>query len=630
MSVFLDCFKNNGLDYLRIMSSIPYVKENGKRSNKRDVIKNLGYLSNYNDGKGEGLIDRLREQFKNETLDIGMDYQELPERVKEETKLTIKNPAPVLQAKNVGYFFIENIFNKLGIAEVIRRCKSDSKLDYDILGITKLLVYGRILEPKSKKATFDKRDNYVFPVTTSEHLSEIYKTLDMLNRKCESIQKRMNTRIQKSFIGRDGSITYYDVTNYYFETHYPDEDVYQTDKENKVLYEGEKPVVLQHGFRKRGACKKHSGKPLVSMGLFIDRNNIPVAFNVFPGNTHESTGFKETIIPTLKNKNLGKVVVVADNGMYDQAAQMLLVSDGNGYIISKSVRESWSTSPKGLNTLKEWALEDAGYEKVFDNNNELVYKSKSRIYDRTLKDSKGNSITIKEKQVLTWNIKYYRKALHEYEKLVEELKFYRKNPKFLLQIKKKYKSLVNVLKVDKNTGEIINPNDVVILIDEKIQKEKEILGYHSVVSSEIGQDDQEIVGKYRGLSRIEDSFRVIRSDLSGRPVYVWTQEHIVAHFLICYIALTIIRIMQYRVLKNKGKDPSYTIDGWEQGITADKIKETLSNLKANHIGDGFYQISEINEDIRIITRSLGIDIDLRLPDLSKISGLKDKIATIEF
>jgi len=604
------------------------VKEDGKESNKRIVIKNLGYLSEFDDGKGEGLIFRLRKQFKEKSLDIGMDYNDLPTKVKAETKLIIKNPSAILNEKNIGYFFIENVFNKLGIPEVIRRYKSDNKLDYDILGITKLLVFGRILDAKSKKATFEKKDNYLLPVTISEDLNEIYKTLDVLYEKCESIQKRMNTRIQNSSIGRDASITYYDVTNYFFETHYPDEDIYKLDEDNKIVYEDGKPVILEKGFRKNGVCKKHSGKPLVSMGLFLDSNNIPVAFNVFPGNTHESTGFKETIIPTLNNKNLGKVILVADNGMYDQKAQMLLVANGNGYIISKSVRESWGTKPKDSKTLKEWALEDADYKRVFDNNKRLIYKSKSRVYSRTLRDGEGNSITIKEKQVLTWSIKYYRKNLHDYERLVEELQLYKNNPKLLLQIKKKFKELVKVLQVDEKTGEIINPTDVVVLIDKKIQKEKEILGYYSIITSETELDDMEIVSKHRGLSRIEDSFRIVRRDFEGRPIYVWTREHITAHFLICFIALTIIRLMQYRVLRSKGKNPSNIADGWEQGITAEKIKDTLSDFKANHIGDGFYQISELNEEMKTITQAYGIDIDLRFPDVSKISGLKDKVATI--
>ena len=629
VSVFLDCFKNNGLDYLRIINSNHYVKEDGKRSNKRKVVKNLGYLSDFDDGKGEGLISRLREQFKNGTLDIGMDYKDLPAQEKGITTLTIKNPAAVLNAKNIGYFFIENLFNKLGVSDVIRRHKSDNRLDYDILGIVKLLVFGRVLEPKSKKATFERKGKYLFPVTVSEDINEVYKTLDVLYEKCEPIQKRMNTRIQKSSVGRDASITYYDVTNYFFETHYADEDVYELDEENRIVYEGGKPVVIKPGFRKRGACKKHSGKPLVSMGLFLDSNNIPVAFDVFPGNTHESTGFKEIIIPSLCSKGLGKVVLVADNGMYDQKAQMMLVTHGNGYIISKSVRESWGTRPKGLRSLKEWALEDVDYEKVFDENNNLVFKSKSRIYNRTLKDGEGNSVTVKEKQVLTWSINYYRKSLHEHEKLVEELQFYKNNPSMLLQIKKKYKKLVKVLQADEKTGEIVNPTDIVIPIDKRIQKEKEILGYYSIVTSEIEFDDMEIVRKYHGLSRIEDSFRVIRSDLEGRPIFVWTPEHITAHFLICFIALTIVRLMQYKVLKHQGKEPSNIADGWEQGITAEKIKETLLNFKANHVGDGLYQISEVNEDIKTITQAFGIDIDLYLPDLSKISGLKDKIAAIE-
>lgn len=182
--------------------------------------------------------------------------------------------------------------------------------------------------------------------------------------------------------------------------------------------------------------------------------------------------------------------------------------------------------------------------------------------------------------------------------------------------------------VDAGTGEILNPTDIAVLLNKKIQKEKEILGYYSIVTSEIELADKEIKGKYRGLSMIEDSFRIIKTDLEGRPIFVWTKEHINAHFLICFIALTIIRLMQYKVLKYQGRGTLDT-DGWEQGITAEKMKEALNSFNANRIGEGCYQISEAKDAIKLIIETLQIDKKLSFPDLSGISGFKDTINSIE-
>ena len=152
------------------------------------------------------------------------------------------------------------------------------------------------------------------------------------------------------------------------------------------------------------------------------------------------------------------------------------------------------------------------------------------------------------------------------------------------------------------------------------------MGFYSIVSSEIKMENNEIKQKYHGLSRIEDSFRIIKSDLEGRPIYVWTKEHINAHFLICFIALTMIRVIQHKVLKYQGKD-TLNIDGWKSGITADKIIDTLNKFQVNHVGDGYYQLQQSNENIDLIIKSLNLKIDLYLPDITQINGLKKRISS---
>ena len=155
-----------------------------------------------------------------------------------------------------------------------------------------------------------------------------------------------------------------------------------------------------------------------------------------------------------------------------------------------------------------------------------------------------------------------------------------------------------------------------MFLDKKLEKYKETLGFYSIVTSEIKEDDKEIINRYHGLSRIEDSFRIIKSDLEGRPIYVWGEEHIKAHFLICFIALTIIRIIQYKILKYENKS-TLNVDGWEQGITADKIKQALNNFKACYDKNGTCLISTPDIQIEKIIKSLGIE----MPDLTTIDKI---------
>ncbi|MDR2571340.1 MAG: IS1634 family transposase [Oscillospiraceae bacterium] len=642
MSIFLDCFKNNGYDYVRIVSGKRIKKADGKISNKRTTIKNLGPLRKYDDGLGEGLIERLRSQFKAEVLDIGMSYDEL-RLLRGEKAQTITNIESILKPLNIGYFILENIFNKLGISEVVRRYKSDNSLDYDILGLTRLLVYGRILEPKSKKKTFEEqRRKYLHPVTSSENIYEIYKTLDVLDEKSESIQKRMNTKIQQSSIGRAGEITYYDVTNYYFETMYGDDDIYQHDETGNVMLDSSgKPIVLEQGLRKKGVGKDGKANPLVAMGLFIDNNGIPVSYRLFPGNTQDKTTFKEIIKTSFTGENLGRIIVVADNGTNAQENMYLLVTKSNGYIISKSVKQSWNTKPcvklnkdlveddaEVLFKVREWALDESGYDYTYNKQNEMVFKSKSRKYKRRLEDQDGNSVTIFEKEIIFWSKKHYERELRQNEKFIEYLESCKENPDKLKDKQRKSQEFIKVLQIDKKTGEVLKTKAVVVLLEEKIQKQKELMGFYSIVTSEVDMDDREVINKYRGLSRIEDSFRIIKSDLEGRPIYVWTKEHINAHFLICFIALTIVRLIQYKILKHQGKSTIY-IDKWEQGITADNLKEALNSFQANLIGDGCYQLTEIKNDIDTIFAAYGLKLRLTLPNISQINNIKNLIANFQ-
>ena len=626
--MYLDCFNNNGIPYLRIMENYT-VTIDGVKKKKKVTIRNLGPLAKFDDGQ-PNFVGRMREQLANGELRLeGIDPNDFKRRDKlaAYSESYIDRNGNYLDLKNIGYFFIEAWYKKLGINEVLSMAKSKSMLEYDLNGLTKLMVISRVLCPKSKKATFEHRDRYLFGVTSSQDINEIYRSLDVLDEVSSAIQSRMNTRITQSKIGRKTTLTFYDVTNYYFETEFNDKDIYYYDEKGEILTDDKnKPLVKKAGLRKRGVGKDGKNNPLVAMGLFIDQNGIPVAYDIFPGNTQDKTTFKEMIKTALKRQKLGKVIVVADNGNSSQENKYLLVSGGNGYIISKSVKKSWTAKSQIVEgrTIRDWALDESDYICEFNKWKEIVFKYKSRICERICKDSSGNEVTFQEKEVLFWSKKQYERELHKKEEFQEYLTNVSNNPEKLKDKNRKVMEYVKVLHTDRKTGEILHTKQVVILNDQKLEADFEVMGFYSIVSSEIDLDAREIIDKYHGLSRIEDSFRIIKSDLDGQPVYVYKPEHINAHFLLCFIALTIVRLIQYTVLKYQNESTENE-RGWKQGITTDTLKKVLNNFQADQSNKPFYKTTKPDADLILIAKAAGVDLDLYLPNAADLKKFKSML-----
>ena len=615
----IELVKNNGKPYLRIAES-RYIKEIGRQ--KKFVLKNLGPLSKFDDGQ-PNFLERFREKFKNGEIEFdGFSYYD--KRISKynyEFEFDKNNPtAYSISFKNLGYIFLEKIYNELGINDTLNLEKSRSKITYDLNGLTKLLVMNRILNPDSKKGVFENKDNFFSQITDAKDINQIYRCLDVLDKKSQGIQQRINTSLKNSTIGRKTDLTYYDVTNYYFETMYGDDDVYEVDENGNTKYDKNgKPIIKKKGLRKSGVSKENKKEPIVQMGLFIDNQGIPVSYNVFPGNTQDKTTFEEMIKTSLNDKKLGRVVVVADNGMNTQGNMYLLVEKGNGYIISKSVKKSWTK-------MSSWVTNEEGYKVITNEEGEVVFKYKSRIYERTLrskeKDENGEfkEKKVKEKEVVYWSKKHYEKEMNENDKFLEYLESCKENPDKLKDKQRRSQEFLKTIQIDKETGEIIKTKEIVILLEEKIKKYRETMGYYSIVTSEIEEDEKEIINKYHGLSRIEDSFRIIKSDLDGRPVFVRKNEHINAHFLICFIALVIMRVLQYKVLQLEEKN-TLNVDGWEQGITAEKIKETLQGYQCSVDKNGICLITGVTEELLKIFKAYKVEYKLEAPtvtDLNKI------------
>jgi transposase len=346
------------------------------------------------------------------------------------------------------------------------------------------------------------------------------------------------------------------------------------------------------------------------MGLFIDDNGLPIAYRLFPGNNTDQTTLRPALEESIDKMGFGKVIIVADGGLNNEPNIAYILSKGNGYIVSKSTKKSDKN-------VKKWILEEEGYAW----NEKRTFKVKSMIRRRKIKDANGNRMEITEKLVCFWSKKHYDREMKENAKFVEYLESVTRNPDKLKDKPRKIEKFLKKTEIVKGTGEVVKTVTRLSIDEKKVREYLNLLGYYTLMTSETQKTEQEIINKYHGLSRIEDSFRITKSDLEGRPVYVRTAEHINAHFLICFIALTMIRLIQYRVLKFQGKS-TRNDDGWESGITADRIKEALGSFQADALPGGYHRMTRPNDDMRLILESMGLDADLRLPTVPELRRLK--------
>jgi transposase len=598
--MYIACTKNHGIPYLQIHEAYT-TKKDGKTYRGAKLIRSIGPLSRYDDGKPD-FLNRLRQSFKEgKPIITGLEdlvnmRPAISRIVFELDKNDIANS--FCSPKNIGYFLLDGLYDSLGIYDVLNLHKSRSKIAYDLNGLAKLLVFGRTLSPASKLETWNTRYNYAFDIVSSDQLIEVYRVLDVLDNKSETIQKRMNLKIGKA-VGRNTEVCFYDVTNYWFEIDENDQDV-----------RDEAGNIVEKGLRKKGVSKEKRGEPIVQMGLFIDDNGIPIAYRLFPGNATDQTTLIPALEKSIDNMNFQKVIVVADGGLNTGPNIAHMLSRGNGYILSKSTKKSDKT-------VKEWILDQSGYEW----NDNRTFKVKSMIRSRKIKNEAGQALEVKEKLVCYWSKKHYDKEYHENAKFIEYLNSVVAFPDKLKDKQKKIEQFLIKRQVDKSSGEVLDTATHLSVDMDKIQEYLDLLGYYTIMTSEIDKSDREIINKYHGLSRIEDSFRIIKGDLDGRPVYVQTKEHINGHFLVCFISLAMIRLIQHKILGHLGKD-TLNEAGWESGLTAERIKKALSGFQADALPGGYFRLTKPTDDLRLILDSLGIYTDLRLPTVHELRQLK--------
>ena len=534
--------KPKGL-YLAITESY-YDKE--KKCTRQKTIQKLGYLEDlkkqYPDPIAHfkavaGEMNRERAESKNTTITIDLtDTLEINEN----------------NLKNVGYGILKQLYKDLEL-DAFWRAKTRSRpVQYNIELIFRLLVISRALFPASKKETYEKRGIY-FEGFDGFSLDDVYRALDPIYKYQNDLQKWIYEH-SENVCKRDLSVSYFDCTNYYFDIGRPDRD---TLNENGVPVDKEGNVT-DAKYRKRGPEKNHRPDPIVGMGLLTDRNGIPLTYDLFPGNESEKVHMRPIIQRLKRDYTGGRTIFVADRGLNTSDNIYYLNGDNrsehnqrDGYVYGQSVRGADAE-------FKQWVLAD-GYatDKVIDDEGrEVSFIHKSRIHPKELKvnatswdkeTKKKKSVRVDQKQMVYYSEKYANKQRADRQAMVERAKDLIKYPKKYDRVTSAG-SAAYVLNIsfNKNTGEVVE-GKALELDEEKIKEEAQYDGYYSIVTSELKMSDHELREIYRGLARIEDTFKISKTDFESRPVYVRTNEHIDAHFATCFTALVLIRLLQVKL-----------------------------------------------------------------------------------
>ncbi|MBQ1648748.1 MAG: IS1634 family transposase [Bacteroidales bacterium] len=588
--MFIECFTNNGKPYLRLVRSVRVAKPDGRKVSQKQVVCNIGPLDRYDDGAPD-YVQRLKKSYKDGSPLIP-DLLPYVEESAPKKKYTIEFVAGsefcTASPKNIAPCLLDAVFSFLGLDQFFASLKHESKIQYDLQGIVRLLTYGRLLDPTSKIATMRQNEAYYRPLVKSSNPDNVYDALDVIYANRSKLLRRMNTRIASS-IGRRADTVFYDVTNFFFETERPDPDVLDEDGE-----------VIQKGLRKMGVSKENRKQPIVQAGLFLDDNGIPISLEVFPGNTLDHLTLRPAMKNTMDNLKPERFILVADRGMYNGTNMCHVLDQGHGYIVSKSLKKSAKKE-------REWVLDSEGYTAVGDS-----FKYKSRIVSRSVLDESGHKRTIQEKVVVYWSRAFYERERHENRSFLDFIEKLKENPSGFRVSAAQSRSLKRFLKkeaVHKETGEIVDTKKLISMIDhDKLTEFNAMMGYYQIVSSELDMDALEIVDKYHELTRIEDQFREMKGTLNTRPIYVSTPEHIHAHLLICFIALTMMRLMQHRIKERLPEEASHGRN-WTYGIPGKRLSQALREWKVERLSQEYYRmVNTDSEDLKTILRAYGVSL----------------------
>ena len=507
MAYFLKKTNNKKGTYLQIYESYydPERKGGAHRS-----YKPIGYVHELQAGGIDDPIAFYGEKVRELN-------QEFKERKQAEKSRQISDESP---EKLLGYFPLKNLNDSLCCKKYIDLMQTATDFRFNVFDMVSALIYARTVHPCSKSRTYDE----VIPKLFEKHdfsLDQLYSGLEYIGSEYEKIIEIYNHQISLKY-KFDTSHTYFDCTNFYFEI----------DKEDD--------------FRLKGPSKENKREPIVGLGLLLDADQIPVGMKMYPGSESEKPVLRN-IIDDLKQRNhiSGRTIRVADKGLNCFNNILHALKAGDGYIFSKSVK----TLPE---TEKIWVLLKDGYLDIKNKKGEILYRIKECVDDfpYAYTDADGHKKTLKlsEKRIVTFNPKLAEKQKHEINRQVEKAK----KLKACEAKKSEYgdsAKYVTFVSADKK-GQKTNCKIKVEINEKAIENAKALAGYNMIVTSETRMGVPEIYAAYHNLWRIEESFRIMKSHLDARPVYLQKRDTITGHFLICYLAVLLTRLFQIHILND--------------------------------------------------------------------------------
>jgi len=567
--------RKDGKMYLSITKTF---RDKLTKKNRSKTVQSIGWLHDLEKEYPDPIahfrqvaLDMTNAEKKKRKLSLNIDMNE-----------SLSKEANGLQ--NLGYALPLSVYHNLEIHKFLKKMTYGKSFEFNTNSIMMLLVISRLLNPGSKKKAYENKGRFFERFDFS--LDDVYRSLTHFDEIEKKLQAFLHSKVTEKY-GSDTSVIYYDVTNYYFEIKSTDD------------------------MRKYGKPKQNRKKPVVQMGLAMDKDGVPIHYKLFPGNKLDKETFR-SVIGEIKTKyDTGRIIVVADMGIITGDNINYLIGGKpekplNGYVLSFSVRG-------GTKDFKKYVLcEDDFVDKSGNpSTDESDFKIKSRVIAReisvTMNSGKTKKQFVYEKQVVFWSRKYYEKARAERAEVIAKAIDLTENPqKYNKATSYGAAAYVNDLEYVKDTGEIVNKD--LKLNETKIAEDEKYDGYYSIVTSELHMPDYEIIDTYRGLWEIEETFKITKSDLAARPVYVSDYSHINAHFLTCFIALTILRLIQ----KETNKEYSAT-----------KIIDCLNKIECMNEQENLYLFSYRSELSDVLGKTFGIDFSkkrLRLEDIKKIIG----------
>ncbi|MGL5041628.1 MAG: IS1634 family transposase [Culicoidibacterales bacterium] len=548
--------RSSGRIYLSINKS---VRKNGQ--SKTLTIKSLGYL------------DELEKEFADPIAHFTQIAADLTAQEKQTKKISIdldmseKLSDDADDVSRIGDIVFSKLYHQLKLHELFLNRARPRNFKFIPNNIMKTLVMHRIFSPSSKRHTYLHRDNFFEHFNFS--LDDMYHSLDFFAQIKHDVISHLNSNIPH-IISRDTSICLYDVTNYYFEIDNEDET----------------------GKRKRGASKENKRTPIIQMGLATDKMGIPLTYELFAGNTHDSQTFQPIFRKLKKDFATEKIIICADKGL-NSADNMVYAT--NGYVIGERVAG-------GSKELQQFIFAPEGYSRntsfdahqIIQVDGDYTFKSRkiAREVSITTDSGRKKKVILDQKQIVFWSHKYAKRAKAKREEQIVKAQKIIDNPSnYRSKLDKGALSFINQDAFNAD-GEIIEGSNL-SLNHEKIKKQERFDGFYMIVTSEHNTPDTEVIDMYRGLWKIEETFRVTKSSLEARPIFLRNDAHIEAHFLSCYISLTLIRMLEAKLAHQ---------------YSAKQIIDELGNLSVTYIKDNIFKNNYTSKITRNILEKADIDL----------------------